>query len=676
MKLAFSVNMRMRLCVSFFTLFLVFSATSKAHAERAVLPVFDAEEIEVLCEQGLADFGQRVRVLEEIPAQTQAGSADFMRQWNQLQIAMEDLHGPVYLLSQVSPDASVRMNAEACDARLRVFGTDMLLNEKLYRNVGFCRTADNAERKWRAELLYNFEDAGIGLMPKKQKRMREIKVRMTALQQAFSRNIRENKARVVLNQEQMRGLPEDFVAGIPRDRRGNYLMDFSYPVYVPFMRYAEDRDARRQYQLAFINRGTPKNLELLQEIVRLRHEMAVLSGYRSYADFVLRRRMVKKVAAVEKFLDQVQQATDIAEKKELEEIQSFMAAQSGVLPSASGETIERWDIPYWQEKVRKERFNVDQNELRRFFPTDAAIGWVMGISQELYNITFTKADVPLWHEDVTYFDVHDNETKKLLGGVYLDLFPRENKYGHAAAFGVRGSSQPEGRKPITVLVTNFNKTGLDANELETLLHEFGHLLHGVLSQSRFVELSGTRVERDFVEVPSQMFEEWARRKESLSLLPKYCVTPCPTVDEDLLRRINQARRFGKGIFYARQSLFARYDMTLYDEREKNVMALWEEMEGSSRLGHTGGTQFPGQFNHVVSGYAAGYYSYLWSEMLSMDMLSQFGSNLMNPKVAMRYRKTILERGGEATAEELFRAFSGRAPDNRAFFSSMIEQSFE
>ena len=672
MEPVFSVNMRAILCASVFALVLPFALMPTAHAERATLPVFAAEEIDALCEQGLEDHRQRIKILEEIPAQTQAGSADFVRKWNQMQIAVEDLHGPIYLLSQVSPIEDVRRNAEACDAKLRLVWTDLYQNEKLYRNARVSRAENNVERRWRTETLYNFEDGGIGLMPKKQKRMREIRVRLTALQQAFSRNIRENKTRVVFTPRQMAGLSEDFLAGLTRDRRGNYLLDFSYPVYVPFMRQAEDREARRKYQLAFINRGTPKNLEILQEVVRLRHEMAVLSGYRSYADFVLRRRMVKKVATVDRFLGQVQQAIDAAEKKELEELQSFMAASSDGDASA----IERWDISYWQEKLRNERFSVDQNELRRFFPTDAAILWVMGISEDLYGITFKKADVPLWHEDVTYFDVYDNGTGKFLGGVYLDLFPRDNKYGHAAAFGVRGASQLEDRKPITVLVTNFSRTGLDGNELETLLHEFGHLLHGVLSQTRFVELSGTRVERDFVEAPSQMFEEWGRRMESLSLLPKYCTTACPTVDDDLLMRINSARKFGKGIFYARQSLFARYDMALYDERDKDVMALWEEMEGSTPLGHTKGTQFPGQFNHSISGYAAAYYSYLWSEMLAMDLLSQFGSNLMNPKVAMRYRKTILERGGEASAEELFRAFSGRAPDNRAFFSSMPGQPSE
>jgi thimet oligopeptidase len=275
-----------------------------------------------------------------------------------------------------------------------------------------------------------------------------------------------------------------------------------------------------------------------------------------------------------------------------------------------------------------------------------------------------------------YFDVFDTGTGARLGGVYLDLFPREGKYGHAAAFPVRGGSTLEDRNPISVLVTNFNRTGLDGNELETLLHEFGHVLHGVLSKTRYVEQSGTSVERDFVEAPSQMFEEWARTKAPLARLPDYCSSSCPAVDDALLRRLNQARKYGKGMFYARQLLYARYDMALYNEHKKDAMALWEEMEGKTLLGYTKGTEFPGQFNHTISGYAAGYYGYLWSEVLAMDMLSKFRGDLMNSQTGMQYRKAILERGGEAYADELVRAFLGRASDSKAFYREITGNADE
>lgn len=643
----------------------IFMAPAVADTTRDTIAVMGAEEISALCTQGMDDWKGRVAQLEEIKAYTPKGSVQFVQEWNRLLIAMDNVHGPVYLLSQVSPDESVRSSAESCDTQIRAFNTDLYLNQKLYANVRVSRSTDNVERKLRKDTLHDFEDAGITLMPKKRERMREIRIRLDAIQQEFSRNIRDNKTRVVFTPEQMRGLPDDYLAKLKRDESGNYLLDFSYPVYVPFMRYADDSEARRQYQFEFLNRGTPRNLELLQEAITLRQEMAVLAGFRSYADYRLRRRMAKKPGIVETFLDQVQKATRVAEKNELDDLRQYKARAMGLSPSEA--VIERWDVTYWQEKVKKERFDIDQNELRRYFPTDAAVKWALGISEKLYGIAFERATVPVWHEDVAYFDVYDKDSRERLGGIYLDLFPREGKYGHAAAFPVRGGSTLEGRKPVSVLVTNFNRTGLDGNELETLLHEFGHVLHGVLSKTRYVEQSGTSVERDFVEAPSQMFEAWAHTKEPLALLPDYCASSCPAVDDGLLKRINQARKYGKGTFYARQLLYARYDMALYDEHKKNVMTLWEEMEGKTPLGYTQGTQFPGQFNHTISGYAAGYYGYLWSEVLAQDMLSQFGSNLMNSQMGMRYRKAILERGGEAYADELVRAFLGRAPNSKAFY---------
>ena len=666
MKMAFPVSFSARfLFAAVLALAGFFAGQVRAETDGARLPVWQADEIPVLCSQGLDDWKARVGALEAIKAYTPDGSAQFMAEWNRLQMAIDDLHGPVYLLSQVSPDAGVRSSAEACDTRIRAFITDLYLNPKLYAGVRVLRSKDNVERKLRKDMLGDFEDAGVTLMPKKQERMRAIQARLDEIQQAFSRHIRDNRTRVVFTPSQMRGLPEDYLARLKRDGSGNYLLDFSYPVYGPFMQYAEDSEARRQYQAAFLNRGTPENLALLNEAVALRQEMAELAGYRSYADYRLRRRMAGKPGLVAAFLDQVEKATGEAEKRELEALRQYKAASLGLPLSEAA--IERWDVAYWQEKIRQARFDVDQEALRRYFPTDASVKWTLGLAESLYGLSFKPEKAPLWHEDVRYFGVYDKESGEYLGGVYLDLFPREGKYGHAAAFPARGGSTLEGRKPVSVLVTNFNRTGLNGNELETLLHEFGHVLHGVLSKTRYIEHSGTSVERDFVEAPSQMFEEWAYNGAALARLPQYCSPACPAVDKAFLKRINQARKYGKGSFYARQLLYARYDMALYDDRPKDVMALWEKMEGQTPLGYIPDTQFPGQFSHTVSGYAAGYYGYLWSEVLAMDMLAQFGGDLMNPAVGRHYRRTVLERGGEAYADELVRAFLGRAPDSRAFY---------
>lgn len=634
--------------------------------ERATIPVLTPEEITYQCSESITQFQTQIDELEQIQAYTEKGAKQFRQKWNQLSIAMDDIHGPVYLLSQVSPHEEVRQSAEMCDMQIRKFNTDLFLNKTLYDSVHVLRAYDNIDRKFRKDLLNQFEDAGITLIPKKQERMREIQVRLDAIQQEFSRNIRDNKTRVVFSPEQMRGLPDSYLERQKRDSEGNYLMDFSYPSYIPFMQYADDSEARRQYQMEFLNRGTSKNIELLQEAIELRKEMAQLAGDRSFASFKLKRRMAKKPGIVSQFLKDVHAAIESAEKHEIEELKAYKAQTLGNGDS----TLNRWDVSYWQEKLRRDRFSIDQNELRRYFPTEASIRWILALSEKLYGISFKSVSVPLWHEDVRYYDVIDKASKEVLGGIYLDLFPREGKYGHAAAFQVRGSSTLESRKPISVLVTNFNDTGLDGNELETFLHEFGHVLHGVLSKTRYVDQAGTNVERDFVEAPSQMFEEWAHAKEPLALLPKYCSPSCPSVDASLLKRINQARKYGKGIFYARQLLYAKYDMSLYDEYTPNAMTLWEKMEKNTLLGHTKDTEFPGQFSHTISGYAAGYYGYLWSQVLAYDMLSEYHGHLLDSSIGKRYRYAILQRGGEANAEELVRAFLRRDPNSQAFYREL------
>jgi len=243
---------------------------------------------------------------------------------------------------------------------------------------------------------------------------------------------------------------------------------------------------------------------------------------------------------------------------------------------------------------------------------------------------------------------------------------------HAAAFGVRSVSLLAGRTPLSVLVTNFNTDGLNHREVETFLHEFGHALHGVLSRTRYASQGGTSVERDFVEAPSQMYEEWGRKLEPLRLLRRYC-TGCPEIDEALVKRLHAARSFGRGILYGRQHLYAAYDMALFGEREADPMQTWIRMEGETPAGYVPGTQFPGTFGHLVGGYGAGYYGYMWSEVIALDMLSRFGRNLMNPAVGRRFRELILARGGEEPAKVMVREFLGRDPSPEAFFEEITGQ---
>jgi thimet oligopeptidase len=231
---------------------------------------------------------------------------------------------------------------------------------------------------------------------------------------------------------------------------------------------------------------------------------------------------------------------------------------------------------------------------------------------------------------------------------------------------VRGVSRKAARKPVSVLVTNCNRDGLTHDEVETLLHEFGHVLHGVLSETEYVGHSGTSVERDFVEAPSQMYEEWATRMESLALLRVHCPS-CPAIDAGLVDRLATSKKFGAGIDFGRQLLYAAFDMELASETPGKALEVWRRMEGATPMGHVDGTAFPGTFEHIATGYAAGYYGYMWAKVIALDMVSVFGADLMNHETGRRFREMILGRGSEEPARALVERFLGRPVSSEAFF---------
>ncbi|MFA7269997.1 MAG: M3 family metallopeptidase [Sterolibacterium sp.] len=643
-------------------------AAADLHGARPLLPLLSAEQIGSGCVAAIAGLRERVAVLERLPEASARDPKILFAEWNALQIAQENFQGPVELLGEVSPDKAVRDAAEPCLVEFSKYSSELYQNEKLYGMFKAVQARDAVDSKLRQDLLWAFEDTGVSLPTGKRARMKAILTRLEELSQEFSRNIRDNSQRMVFTPDEVEGLPVDYLAKAKRDDQGNYLLGFAYPEYVPFMENADSSAARRRYQFAFNNRGTPRNLDILKEAIALRKEMADLFGLPSFADYAIRRRMAQTPAAVNKFLGEVRSAVTASEKAELQELRAFAARTLGQPLDSTG--LQRWDVQYWQQKLKHARFDLDPNRLRQYFPAEAAVAWILHVSGAQYGVEFQPVDVPVWDAEVRYYDVVDARSRQRIAGIYLDIFPRDGKYSHAAAFPVRGASSVVGRTPISVLVANFNRSGFDGDEMETLTHEFGHVLHGVLSATRYVAQAGTSVERDFVEAPSQMYEEWARNKETLGLVADFCKTACPRVDAALASKLTAAHNFGRGIRYARQLLYASFDMAIYDAKPVDPMAVWGAMEGATPLGYVEGTQFPGTFNHVMGGYAAGYYGYMWSEVLALDMLTAFHGRLLNPAVGARYRNKILSRGGEVRGMDMVRAFLGREPNSQAFFAEI------
>ena len=630
---------------------------SAIDSKRATIPVFDADQLKNAASGALEEARKRFAAIESVPLEN-ATPETILDAWDEANIVLEDAFGPISLLNSVHPDAAVRDAGDQALIDESVFLTELFQNENLFARVRGLEPATPAQKQLQKDLIEAFEDSGVALPPDKRARFKEISEKVTELSQEFAKNIRENKTVLHFPPEEWAGLPQSYIDRMPKDDHGHLIVSFDYPDITPFMMYCAVEEARKRLYIANQNRGSARNVEVLDEIVALRKEIADLYAVPSFAHYVTRRAMVEKPETVIEFLNAVQAAVRDAERRDLDE-----------LAAIKGSKIHRWDMVFYRERLREQRYSVDQEALRKYFPTPGTLQWMLDISERLYGIRFEQTSVPTWHEDVIYLDVKDASTGDLIGGIYLDLYPRADKYKHAAAWPVRGVSRRAGRKPISTLVTNFNREGLTHDEVETLLHEFGHVLHGVLSQTEYNQHSGTNVERDFVEAPSQMFEEWATSIESLDLMRAHC-PGCPALDQAFVDRIRKAKKFGNGIDYGRQHLYAAFDMALSSEQPRPSLDVWRDMEAATPMGHVDGTEFPGTFEHIASGYAAGYYGYMWAKAIALDLVTVFGSNLMNETAGRRFREMILSRGSEEPASELVQRFLGRPVSTEAFFAEI------
>lgn len=652
---------------------LAMAAVSPSSASAADLPpgftVMSAHEISVRCDVELEHRRGQLERMER-----HAGPGHILDEFNALSLRSGGFDDPLAVLQNASPDKDVRAAALACLEKLVPFSTELFQSTRVFARVQAFKATQPEDQAYRRLLLENFEDAGASLAEDQRVRVKAIQDDLNTLGLRFRKNVNDVDTTVALTPQEVDGLPDDWRAARRRDASGNVLVSLDYPCYGPFMEMAVNEDARRRVWTAFQNRAAPQNLALLDRALVLRSELAQVYGFPDFATFSLRRKMAGSPRAVEDFLLSVKSAVDEVEARELDDLRREKAAMKGV--PAELVRLERWDIAFLQRRIQLERFAFDPEALRAQLPSGAATRFVMRIAERLYGIRFVARDVPVWHEDVRYYEVHEaaagSSTGALLGGLYLDLYPREGKFSHAAAFGIRNGSVLTGQHPIKALICNFNRRGLTPDELATLVHEFGHALHGVLSRARYADQSGTAVRWDFVEVPSLMFEEWARRGQSLAVFAEVC-PECTPLSSAQIEQLAAARRFGAGMRYSRQWLFASYDLALHTGAPKSALATWEQMEGASRLGHVAETMMPASFTHIMGGYEAGYYGYMWSEVLALDMLSAFNGNLLDPVVGRRYRRTILEPGGSRPPQELVEDFLGRKPSPEAFFAQISGQ---
>ena len=574
---------------------------------------------------------------------------------------------------------------------------DIRLNERLFERIKYVHRHHRkltAEEKMLLDTCYDgFVRNGALLDEEGKQRLRQLTEEASMLSLQFSQNLlKETKAFTLhlTDEKQLDGLPETAreAAAQTAKEQGlqGWVFTLDYPSYQPFMTYSTQRELRRQMYMArntlCINDNTENNLDVCKRLVNLRREIAQLLGFKTYADYVLRHRMAGNVRSVYKLLNELIVAYKPTAQKEREELKRLGLGDKAM---KNAEKLEPWDTAFYSHKLQMKKYNLDAEMLRPYFQLDKVISGVFGLATKLYGITFKEnKKIPVYHPDVKAYEVFDRDGS-FLAVFYADFHPRKGKQGGAWMTEYQGqwmeredvhkpfgSDNCKNVRPHVSVVMNLTKPTddkpalLTLGEVETFLHEFGHSLHGMFANTRFESLSGTNVWWDFVELPSQFMENFAVEKEFLRTFAFHYETGEPLPDE-LIRRIVKSRNFMAATACLRQVSFGLLDMAYYtkkDEFTDDIMAFEKQAWKKAILGkQRTDTCMTTQFSHIMAGgYAAGYYSYKWAEVLDADAFSVFKrEGIFNQQTAQRFRDEVLSKGGTENPMTLYKRFRGGEP---------------
>ena len=607
---------------------------------------------------------------------------------------LDRVSGIFFNLLEAETDDTMQQIAEEVSPLLTDYELYVSLNERLFARIrAVYERRDSLDlppdaRKLLDESYKSFVRGGALLSPEDKRTYGKLEEELNLLELRYGRNVLDATNAFTLeltDPADLEGLPQfvrDQGAQAARDKgRTGWVFDLTRPSYAPFMQYSARADLRKRLWTAYNSRalgGPSDNSLICKQIADLRRRIAQLLGYPTWADYVLEERMAKEIPAVRQLLDRLLAPSLPAARQELSRLYDYACAQGYAEPQ-----LQPWDFSYWSERWRLEHFGLGDEQLKPYFRLENCIDAVFGLATRLYGIRFQpRTDLPVYHPDVRVYDVTDADGRHL-ALFYADFFPRSGKRGGAWMTAFRELSAPGGQeqRPLVSIVTNFTKPAPDApsllthDELVTFLHEFGHALHGMLAEGRYPSMTGTNVARDFVELPSQLMENWAFEPEFLRPFARHWQTG-ETIPDALVERLVAARNFNAAYLQVRQLRFGYLDLAWHTQRETlpeqapddgpaSVEALERTaLEGTAVLPDIPGTCISTSFSHIFSGgYSAGYYSYKWAEVLEADAFSLFREKgIFSREAADAFRRHILSRGGSEDEAVLYRRFRGREPD--------------
>jgi len=629
-------------------------------------------EIEAIKNKALPDFENTIEALDRAGEKLNIISSIFFN------------------INSAETNDTIQVLAREISPLLTAHSNDILLDEELFSRIQQVYAQRDSmrlseEQKTLLDKTYKaFVRNGAKLDEKQKSRLREIDRELSQLGLKFGENVlaETNKYELVLEKEEdLAGLPEAIKemaaqAAEEKNKPGKWVFTLAFPSYVPFMTYAENRELRKQLFIAYNTKSCKgddlDNQQHIKDMLRLKNERVNLLGYQSFADFVLEERMAKSAPKVMEFLHNLLEKAKPKALDEITELTAFAKELDGL------DRLEKWDFSYYAEKLKKQKYEVDDELLRPYFKLENVIQGVFSTAEKLFDIKFIEnPDIPKYHPDVITYEVKDLKGNHV-AVFYADFFPRTGKRNGAWMTSYRGQKIVKGvdHRPHVSIVCNFTKPTktkpslLTFNEVTTLFHEFGHALHGLLAKGNYESLSGTSVYWDFVELPSQIFENWCYEKECLDLFARHYETDEP-IAEELIQKIKNAANFHQGYQTVRQISFGLLDMAYHGSDPSSITDVpafeKETMKETNLLPEVEGTLMSTSFSHIFQGgYAAGYYSYKWAEVLDADAFELFlEKGIFDPETSASFKNNILAAGGSEHPSILFKRFRGRDPKPEA-----------
>ncbi len=637
----------------------------------------DKGEITQLCETAMAKVKDNLKQIASMPSEVSNFENTVLYFENTL-ANLSDETSPLTFMAYVSPNEKLAKEGSACEEAIGELTVDIFTRRDLFNQLKGQKGRNAAEKRLLSQTLLSFKDNGLDLSDEILAQVKKLKVELSKTENDYTTNLNSDNSQVTFTKAQLDGVPEDFIANLKKDDKGLYIVTTKGTDYVALIENAKLAATRKAIQLAYLNRGGDKNLALLKHATELRAKIANLMGKKNWAETRMSTRMAESPEQVLEFLNDLKGKLAVRNQMDFDKLLKFKQETE---PAAT--KLNQWDIGYYSYQLQKRDYSLDNETIRQYFPADIVIAGMFSTYSKILGVTYQQIkDANVWHPDVKLFKITDTSSGELLGLFYADLYPRPNKYGHAAAFPLIAGRVLEGNTysvPIASIVANLTAPTADKpsllthDEVETLFHEFGHIMHQTLTRAPYASLSGASVPWDFVEAPSQMLENWVWSPKVLGEISGHYKNPQEKLPQDLLKKMIEAKSFGQGNSYTKQLLYALYDMTLHThdgslDVNENFLRLYKEIIGQEPLA---GSNFPAAFGHLMGGYDAGYYGYLWSEVYAQDMFSKFPKDdLTNAEVGKRYRQVILEQGNMRPALDILKEFLGREPSKDAFFESI------